>query len=149
MNKYLKIIIAITICQLVGVTSSIATINSIPNWYEELNKPFFNPPNWIFGPVWTILYGLMGFSLYLMWGKLKKLKWFFIQLILNFFWTIFFFGFKETEIAYIIILGLILSIILTIKDFYKNNKLAAYLLIPYLFWVIFASFLNLSIILLN
>lgn len=150
MNKFFKLLLAIAICQGAGLIGSFFTIPSVNTWYVTLNKPFFNPPSWIFGPVWTILYLLMGISLFIVWGKKKaNLKWFWIQLILNASWSIVFFGLKSPLLAFIIIVLLWISIFKTIKAFKKIDKNAAHLLIPYLLWVSFASILNLSIVLLN
>jgi tryptophan-rich sensory protein len=129
---------------------SFFTFNSVSTWYPTLEKPFFNPPSWIFGPVWTTLYFLMGISLFLVWGKKKTdLTWFWAQLALNAFWSIVFFGMKSPGLAFLVIVLLWISIFLTIKSFYKINKNAAYLLYPYLAWVTFASILNLFIAILN
>ncbi len=150
MNKLIRLILLVALCESAGVIGSIFTFSSINTWYVDLNKPFFNPPSWIFGPVWTTLYFLMGVSLYLVWGKKKTdLKWFWIQLVLNSIWSIVFFGLKNPALAFIIIVFLWISIFLTIKDFKKVNKTASYLLFPYLAWVGFASLLNLSIVILN
>lgn len=140
----------ILICQGAGVIGSIFTFNSVTTWYITLHKPFFNPPSWIFGPVWTILYLLMGFSLYLVWGTKKiSLKWFWIQLVLNSLWSILFFGLKNPMLAFLEIMLLWITIVLTIRSFWKYNKTAAWLLLPYLLWVTFASVLNVSILILN
>lgn len=150
MNKFLKLLIAIVICEGAGLIGSFFTIASVNTWYITLNKPFFNPPSWVFGPVWTILYLLMGISLYLVWGNKKiSLKWFWIQLILNSLWSIIFFGLKNPTFAFFGIVLLWLAIAMTIKSFWKHNKTASWLLVPYLLWVTFASVLNLSIVLLN
>ncbi len=150
-----KLILSIGICLGAGVLGSFFTVSSIPTWYVTLNKPIFSPPNWVFGPVWTILYVLMGISLYLILSTKEKVNrqkaviTFAIQLILNATWSIIFFGLKNPTLALVNIVALWVAIILTIKAFYKINKLAAYLLIPYLLWVTFASSLNLMIVLLN
>lgn len=156
MKSLPKLIFAIAICQLTGIIGSVFTINSIPTWYAHLNKPSFSPPNWIFGPVWTLLYLLMGISVYLIWSKgLKKksiksaLKLFLVQLALNFIWTPIFFGLRSLEFGLIVIVAMWIYIFLTIKSFYLISKLAAYLLIPYLLWVSFATILNASLVLLN
>ena len=156
MNKWLKLSVAVIGCELVGIIGSVFTVSAIPNWYSSLNKPFFSPPNWLFGPVWTLLYLFMGISLYLIWqqGVQKKkiktaLKYFFIQLALNFVWTPIFFGLKSPALALIVIIAMLVFIVLTIKKFYPINNWAAYLLIPYLAWVSFATILNASIVLLN
>jgi tryptophan-rich sensory protein len=130
------------------------TTSSIPTWYASLIKPSFNPPNWIFGPVWTTLYLLMGISLYLVWIRGAKknrtaLIWFGSQLALNSIWSILFFGLKSPLSAFIEIIFLWITILITIIYFYKTSKPAAYLLIPYILWVSFAAVLNISIVILN
>jgi tryptophan-rich sensory protein len=149
-----QLLLSIGICLGAGFIGSFFTYSAIPDWYAGLNKPPFNPPNWVFGPVWTLLYILMGISFYTIWiskSKFKKkgIKIFLIQLILNTSWSIAFFGFKNPELALINIIVLWIAIFLTIKSFLKISKVAAYLLIPYLLWVSFAGILNLSIVLLN
>lgn len=152
--KYLKLLFSLAICQLTGIIGSFFTITSLSNWYLTLNKPSFNPPNWIFGPVWTILYLLMGISLYLIWKNYNKISrtaiiLFSIQLTLNLLWTILFFGLKNVLFAFIEIIILWIFILLTIITFYKQSKTAAFLLIPYIVWVSFAAILNFSILYLN
>lgn len=150
LNKFLKLLLAIIICEGAGLIGSFFTVNSVNTWYTTLNKPFFNPPSWIFGPVWTILYLLMGVSLYLAWGTKKiSLKWFWIQLVLNSLWSILFFGLKNPTLALFEVIFLWVAIFMTIKSFWKHNRTASWLLLPYLFWVTFASVLNLAIVLLN
>lgn len=144
-----KLIFSIGLCLGVGFLGSFFTVSSIPTWYATLNKPFFSPPNWIFGPVWTILYILMGYSLYLVWVKRVVPTVFWIQLFLNFIWSIIFFGMQNPTLALLNIIVLWTAIFLTIKSFHRINKLAGQMLIPYLLWVTFASLLNLSIVLLN
>lgn len=144
-----KLILSITICLGAGIIGSFFTTSAIPTWYATLNKPVFSPPNWIFAPVWTTLYILMGISLYLVWKKKTVPMVFWIQLILNATWSIVFFGMKNPILAFINIAALWIAIFLTIKSFRKINKTAACLLYPYLAWVSFASVLNLFIVLLN
>lgn len=140
----------IALCMTAGIIGSFFTYSSLEAWYTEINKPFFTPPNYMFGPVWTLLYILMGISLYLVWDNKKiKLNWFWTQLALNVFWSIAFFGLTSPIFGLIIILAVLYSIFKTIKEFSKHNKLAAYLLYPYIAWVFFATILNLSIVLLN
>lgn len=140
----------VLLCQAAGTIGSIFTFSAIPNWYAYLNKPFFNPPNWIFGPVWTTLYTLMGIAVYLVWKKRKGIPfWFWVQLVLNALWSILFFGLQNPILAFVGVIFLWLSIFLTITSFYRIHKTAAYLLVPYLLWVTFASLLNASIALLN
>lgn len=156
MVKALKFILAVLICELTGIVSGFFTISPIKDWYLYLNKPFFSPPNWVFGPVWTLLYFLMGVSVFIIWNKgLKKdrnraaVSLFGYQLVLNFFWSIIFFGFRSPILGLIEIVILWILIFKTIQAFYKISKPAAYLLIPYLAWVSFASILNLAIVVLN
>lgn len=155
MKNIIKLFLSIIICELVGISGSLATIPAIGTWYQEINKPFFNPPNWIFGPVWTILYFLMGVSFYLIWQKginkntQKAVMFFALQLFLNFLWTFLFFGARMFYLAFIEIVMLWVAIVLTIINFKKISPKAAYLLIPYPVWVTFASLLNLSIAILN
>lgn len=152
----LKFVVSIGVCFLVAFIGSALTLSSIPTWYSTLNKPIFSPPNWIFGPVWTFLYLLMGISLYIIWNKNlrnknkeKAMKTFILQLILNLLWSLVFFGLHQPLLAFITIVILWISIFVTIKYFYRISKPAAYLLIPYLLWVSFASLLNLFIVGLN
>ncbi len=156
MRNFLKLIGSIVLCELVGIISTPFTIASIPTWYRTLNKPFFSPPNWVFGPVWTILYALMGVSLYLVRKrgiKNKKTRtailYFMIQLTLNFLWSLIFFGLHSPVWAFVTIVFLWITILILMMKFYPLSKTAAYLLIPYIIWVSFASLLNLSIVVLN
>lgn len=155
MKKGLKLAICLGLSLATGFFGSLVTVPSINSWYINLKKPVFNPPNWVFGPVWTVLFILMGISAYLVWckGFNKKIKAalivFLIQLGLNFLWSFVFFGAHQPLGAFIDIVLLWIAILFTIINFHKLNKLAAYLLLPYLFWVSFASILNLSIVLLN
>lgn len=155
MNRYLKLTLCITIPLLIGGMSGFATANSISSWYVGINKPSFNPPNYLFGPVWTTLYILMGISLFMILKspanemRKKALLIFSIQLFLNFLWSFIFFNFQLLGLAFIEIILMWLSILTMITIFSKINKTAAYLQIPYLLWVSFASVLNGSIWFLN
>ncbi len=151
-NLNMKLVIAIIFCELAGVLGSVFTAPAINSWYVSLAKPSFNPPNWVFGPVWTALFLLMGIALFLVWNSKshgQSLRVFVLQLILNVFWTVIFFGLENPSLALIEIGLLWLSIIWTVMEFQKVSKTAAYLLLPYLFWVSFAAVLNFSIVLLN
>jgi translocator protein len=148
-NNFTKLILSLGLSLGTGILGSFFTVSSIPTWYVTLNKPFFSPPNWIFGPVWTILYVLIGISLYLVWTKKKVPSVFWIQLFLNAIWSIIFFGLRNPAFALINIIALWIVIILTIRSFYTINKLSANLLYPYFVWVSFASILNFSIWILN
>lgn len=156
-NKILKLIISILLCEGAGILGSLFTFPAITLWYIYLNKPIFSPPNYLFGPVWTFLYFLMGVTLYLIWTKKKPSKIeqrnayvaFFVQLILNVIWSVVFFGFHSPLGGLLIIVILWIAILETIRRVYLVDKLAANLLYPYLAWVSFASVLNLSIVILN
>ncbi|MBN2517455.1 MAG: tryptophan-rich sensory protein [Candidatus Altiarchaeota archaeon] len=150
--NWLKLVASLAVCQGAGLAGSVFNIESIPTWYATINKPFFNPPNWVFAPVWTILFILMGVSLYLVWengfGKeeVKKSVYLFgIQLALNIFWSALFFGLRSPGLAFVEIVLLWAAILLTIMQFKKVSKKAAWLLVPYIAWVSFAALLNLSV----
>ncbi len=125
------------------------------SWYNTLNKPFFSPPNWVFGPVWTVLYILIAISGVIIWKKRKKvnihkaMRLYFVQLALNLIWSPVFFGLHQIGLAFVIIIFMWVFIYKTIKAFEKIDKTSAYLLYPYLIWVTIASVLNLSVMLLN
>lgn len=151
-----KLVISVVGCELVGLLGTPLTVSAIPNWYSSLNKPFFAPPNWIFGPVWTLLYFFMGVSFYLIWKQgwqKKKVKiagmYFLSQLALNFVWSPIFFGLRSPLLGLIVIAAMWILIVMTMKKFYPLTRLASYLLIPYLLWVSFATLLNASILILN
>ena len=154
--KILKLIASILICQGVGSIGALFTSPAISTWYTTIQKPSFNPPNWIFAPVWTLLFLMMGISLYFVWNKGwedKKIKIavfiFSAQIALNIFWSLLFFGLQSPFYAFIEIIILWLAILLTIISFYKISKIATYLLLPYILWVSFAAVLNFSILILN
>jgi tryptophan-rich sensory protein len=154
MYNKIKFVISITICQLAGIVGSVFTATSVTSWYINLTKPDFTPPGWIFAPMWVILYFLMGISWYLIWtnktmDNRKVFIVFGIQLILNTFWSLLFFGLKSPLYGLIDISFLLVAITLTILFSYKISILAAILLVPYLVWVSFATILNYSILLLN
>lgn len=151
-----KLIALIILCEVIGAVGSIFTFPNIPTWYAFLNKPFFSPPNWLFAPVWTILFLLMGVALYLVIeskGNIiqKKLAiaLFSIQFFFNVLWSFLFFGLRSPFLGVIGIIVLWFSILATILSFYKISKKSAYLLIPYILWVSFATILNLTIMLIN
>jgi len=153
--KALQLAVSIIVCQLAGIVGSLFTTQAIPNWYATLKKPSFNPPSWLFGPVWITLYTMMGVSMYLIWQKRTvanvwpAIIFFLIHLAVNASWSIIFFGQKNPGMAFAVIVLLWLMIIVSIVLFYRINKTAGLLLIPYLFWVSFASVLNYSIWKLN
>lgn len=152
----IKLGVSIIGVQMAGILGSVFTITSVESWYAMLEKPAFQPPNWVFGPVWTTLYLLIAISLFLVWrldakkvGRKEALTIFLVQIILNFLWSILFFGLQSPLLALIEISILWGVILLNIAVFYRLSKTAAILLVPYLAWVSFASFLNFSIWILN
>ncbi|MBS3162818.1 tryptophan-rich sensory protein [Candidatus Woesearchaeota archaeon] len=157
MNKILKNILiflaCLIICFIPAIVGSYFTSNAIPIWYDTIEKPSFNPPNWIFGPVWTLLYITMAISLYfIVTSKTKNsiaIYFFFTQLLLNGLWSILFFGLKNPLLAFIEILFLWGFILTTIITSSKVSKTSSLILIPYLLWVSFASILNYFILILN
>lgn len=142
-------ILTVAGCELVGIASVPFTLGAIPNWYATLNKPVFSPQNWIFGPVWTLLYAMMGVAVYLAGKDKQAVKLFKWQLGANFAWSLVFFGLRSPILGLVNILVLLWLIWKTTRRFYKVSKLGAYLMIPYLVWVAFATLLNLSIVILN
>lgn len=157
MNKITKILVVVVTCLVIGYFSGMVTRSAITTWYPTLVKPSFNPPNWVFAPVWSMLYIMMGVAAGLVWNRIdfekeavkKALIFFAIQLALNALWSYLFFGLKNPMLAGIEIILLWLMIFETYSKFVKINKIAGYLLIPYLAWVSFATVLNESIWWLN
>jgi tryptophan-rich sensory protein len=157
MNKFSRVAIVVVICLVVGYVSGMVTRTSITTWYPTLVKPSFNPPNWIFAPVWTSLYVMMGVAAGFIWNQIttqkaavtKALQFFTIQLVLNALWSYLFFGLHNLMLATIEVVLLWLMIFETYSQFAKINKTASYLMLPYLAWVSFASVLTASIWWLN
>jgi tryptophan-rich sensory protein len=157
MQKILRITTAVTTCMVIGYLSGMATRDSITTWYPTLIKPAFNPPNWIFAPVWSLLYVMMGVAAGIVWDKLeldeinvkKAFSFFIIQLGLNALWSYLFFGLHNPLLALVEIVLLWLMIFETYTLFIKIDKKAGMLLLPYLAWVSFATILNGSIWWLN
>ncbi len=178
-KNLIKFFLSIIFCELVGVVGSFFTISQISGWYAGLNKPFFNPPSWIFGPVWTIIFFLMGISLYFVWSKKwlpknkidfkNKKAWnpisqkflsgswqkvniiliFLTQVVLNILWSVIFFGLHSAGAAFFVLLMLWFTIIFMIVNFYRVSRASALLLLPYILWVSFAGVLNFFIWVLN
>jgi benzodiazapine receptor len=156
LNNLGKLALCIVICELAGIIGSVFTISTIPTWYAGVVKPALNPPSWVFGPVWTLLYALMGIAAFLIWKRgwqRKEVKTalgiFGAQLLANAIWSILFFGARNPFYALIDILILWILIAVTIVAFYRIVKPAAYLLVPYICWVSFATYLNYMIYVLN
>ena len=144
-----KLIGYIALCEGAGILGSIFTVNSIQNWYAFLNKPSFSPPNFLFGPVWTLLYFLMGISLYLVRKNKFAVKLFLVHLFVNAIWSIIFFGMHNITLALVDILVMWGMIVAMILKFYPIKKSASYLLLPYIMWVTFATVLNYAAWVLN
>jgi benzodiazapine receptor len=156
MKKAVGIVVSIVVCELAGIIGSLFTTPSIPGWYAGLAKPSFNPPGWVFAPVWTALYAMMGLAAWLVYEKgFKKpevkraLTVFAVQLLLNTLWSIVFFGAHQIFGAVIVIVLLWAMILWTILLFRRISKAAACLLVPYILWVSFAAVLTVSIFTLN
>ena len=154
--SFLPLLLWILVCEGAGVIGSLATFSKIPGWYAGLEKPVFSPPNWLFGPVWTLLYAGMGISAFRIWSKgVQKrevrnlIGLFLVHLAVNVLWSIVFFGLENIAGALFVIAILWMLIALLIFRFSSVDKISAYLLIPYLLWVSFASLLNFSLLVLN
>lgn len=161
-SLFIKVLICVPIIMILGASSGIITSNNVDVWFETLTKPPLNPPNYLFGIVWSILYAMMGISLALIWHIMLNPKnmivrnhakfaiiLFSIHFAVNLLWTVIFFGYHEILFALVDIILLIILLLLTMKVFYRLDKRATYLLMPYFFWVCFATYLNLQFYLLN
>jgi tryptophan-rich sensory protein len=154
-TEFLKLGASVFLCQIAGFLGALFTAPAIPTWYAALKKPFFTPPNWIFSPVWISLFILMGISLFFVWRRQghpqlrMALFFFFVQLVLNVFWSVAFFGLRAPLLGLIDIVLLWFAILFTITNFLKVSKFAGALLIPYFLWVSFATLLNFSLWILN
>ncbi len=157
MKLPIKIILCITVCLGLGFLSGYYAGSADTEWYQTLTKPTFQPPPWLFGPVWTLLYAMIGVSVALVWDqedvssgqRSSALMLFVFQFVLNLIWSPVFFKMHALVGALVIIVNLIFMIVLTMRAFGKINTTAKYLLIPYLCWVCFATILNASIVYLN
>lgn len=154
--QFLPFVLCILIPLAIGAVGGLFTANSVKTWYVTLNKPSFNPPSWVFGPVWTTLYILMGIASYLVWKRRKVISgynWavisYIVQLLLNLMWSFLFFYQQQIGFALLEIGILLIAIIINAFIFYRINKIAGLLFIPYILWVSFASYLTYSIFILN
>lgn len=153
--QYLKLFVSIALPLVLGYIAGLYTGRSVPEWYGSLQQPSFSPPNWVFGPVWTVLYVLMGISCYMVWTQEPSwqrnitLGVFLVQLLLNFAWSFIFFYWKSLGWAFVEIVVLWIAIIAMIFTMYTIKPLAAFIQIPYLLWVSFAAILNLAFYKLN
>lgn len=149
MKRFLTYGLSILVIEALGAAGAVFTASSIPGWYALLEKPAGTPPNWLFGPVWALLYALMGIAWARVWllprdtaGRGAALAWFAAQLLLNLAWTPVFFGLHQMLAGLVIILGLWGSILAAIRAMAKVDRVAGGLLIPYLLWVSYATYLN-------
>ncbi|WP_231183059.1 TspO/MBR family protein [Haladaptatus sp. DYF46] len=145
LRDVLALLVSIVVCELAGIIPSFLTANDVATWYTTLQKPGFTPPSWVFGPVWTTLYLLMGIALYLVWRRRDNrfaLAVFAVQLLLNAGWTLVFFGMRWPAGGLAVILALLVAIVATMVAFARIDRRAALLLVPYLCWVGFATLLN-------
>ena len=149
-------LICLAIPLLIGFIGSQFTMESVKTWYLTINRPSFNPPNWVFAPVWTTLYVLMGIASFRVWQRRKTAEWFhwaviiyFVQLIFNLMWSFIFFELHQIGFALVEIILLLLLIVINAFIFYRFDKLAAWLFLPYFLWVSFATYLTYSIFILN
>ena len=156
MRTCIRLVLSVALCQAAGIVGSLFTTQAITSWYASLRKPEFAPPNWVFAPVWTTLYLLMGIALFIVWNTIPEkssarsaIVIFGLQLLLNAFWSYLFFGLKSPLLGLIEIVVMWFAILLTILTFLRISKKAALLLVPYLIWVSIASYLNYSILVLN
>lgn len=156
MTNKIKLIVSLILPQAAGGLGAFLMGDSVSAWYRVLEKPFFNPPSFIFGPVWTALYFLMGIAAYLVWKRAKEniearkaMNIYWIHLALNASWTPIFFGLHNIGLAFLNIVVLWALILILIIKFWKISKTASYLLMPYILWVSFATYLNYAIWTLN
>ncbi|MDC0418775.1 tryptophan-rich sensory protein [Pelagibacteraceae bacterium] len=151
-NKYLSLLLILLITSLASVIGGFTTASFKEPWYSEIILPSFNPPSWVFAPVWTTLYILMSIAIWKIWiifFDRKILNIYFIHLIFNAAWSVIFFGFHQIELALLNLIIILLFIIILMKIYYRKNKLSFYLTLPYFFWSSYALFLNASIAALN
>jgi len=149
-----RLIVSVVLVMSLGIAGSVFTAPAIESWYAKLEKPFFTPPNWLFAPAWTLLYLLIGITLYICWingfWKDRKLKFaFFLQLGLNFLWSPLFFGLQNPLLGLADIIALDLAVISTVILLYRHSKIAFLLMLPYLAWILFATLLNFFVVILN
>lgn len=155
-NSFWKLIAMIVVAEAAGAIGAAFTVSAIPGWYAQLNQPVLSPPNWVFAPVWTLLYVLMGIAAFLVWQKglgredvRRAMTVWGLQLALNALWSVIFFGLRSPAAAFVEVIALWLSILWTIFVFSKISRPAMFLLLPYFAWVTFAAYLNYAVWMLN
>lgn len=151
-NKYLSLIIILTITFVASGIGGYTTASFKEPWYSEIVLPSFNPPSWVFAPVWSTLYILMSIAIWRVWINFfsqKILYIYFIHLFFNGLWSVVFFGFHKIELALVNLIIILIFIIVLMKIYFKKDKLSFYLTLPYFFWSFYALILNFSIVMLN
>ena len=152
-NKFLSFILFGLITYSASVIGGLVTVGFKEPWYSLINKPTFNPPSWVFAPVWTTLYLMMTIAIWLFWHsrnrEMSTIYIYFIHIVFNATWSIVFFGLHQILLALIVLIGLILIIIILMLRFKRVNIVSYYLMIPYLLWCCFALFLNFNLLILN
>ena len=151
-NKYLSLLLILLITSLASVIGGFTTASFKEPWYSEIILPSFNPPSWVFVPVWTILYILMSIAIWKVWINFfdrKILNIYFTHLIFNASWSVIFFGFHQIELALINLIIILIYIIILMRIYFNKDKLSFYLTLPYFFWSSYALVLNTSIVVLN
>lgn len=150
----LRLVASVIFVLLFGLAGSYFTSQSVKTWYPQLQKPFFTPPDWLFAPAWAAIYFLIGLALYVcwqnnFWNNSKLRFFFFLQLTLNFLWSPLFFSLQSPLLGFIDILLLDIAVVITLVLILKHSRVATFLMIPYLFWILFATILNFAILILN
>jgi translocator protein len=152
LSAILRLIVSIAIAQSAGLIGTLVTDTGEGTWYAQLDKPWFTPPGWVFGPVWTTLYVMMGIAAFLVWerrqehsGALVALAVYAVQLVLNLSWSLVFFGLESPGGGLVVIVAMLAAIVATMILFWPISRAASLLLVPYLLWVCFATVLNASI----
>lgn len=156
MRLWAKVVVCILVAEILGGLGGVITAGSVGDWYAALRPPPGTPPNAVFGPVWGVLYALIGLAFAFVWhhapagpDRRRAFAWFFVQAIFNLAWTPVFFGAHQTGLALVVILALLVALGFTIRSFRKLHRPAGWLLVPYLFWVAYATYLNAGFYFLN
>ena len=151
-NKYLSLVLILLFTFIASAIGGFTTAAFKEPWYSEIILPSFNPPSWVFAPVWTTLYILMSIAIWIIWIKFfdrKILKLYFFHLLFNATWSIVFFGFHQIELALINLIVILIFIIALMKIYFNKEKLSFFIMIPYLLWTFYALILNTAIVILN
>ncbi|MCR4313680.1 MAG: tryptophan-rich sensory protein [Candidatus Uhrbacteria bacterium] len=154
-TQFLTLILSIALAQAAGLIGSFFTVSSVGTWYATLTLPSFAPPSWVFGPAWITLYTLMGIAAYLVWRERRQkiartaLAVYGVHLVFNALWSVIFFGLRNPGLAFVEIILLLILIVFTTILFWRIDRRAGWLMMPYILWTSFAAYLNFSIWILN